>query len=196
MNDSSHTNPDAQPLVCAVDAGSKDIYTITVDRLRERGVVVDSDAAVVVLLDIPRGYALHVLEHPALGRSYIAVTDSPCVEYWEDLWELGPAGLLACAHLQLLAALRAVAEGQRYRMTPQVQTQLTPAQRRALRLLARGYSNQQIAQRLTMQRQTVKNTVAAIYDQLGLSNRNEAVLYYWGILQVTAQPNPADTPDE
>jgi DNA-binding NarL/FixJ family response regulator len=178
-----------QPLSCAVRAGSPGVVDVTVRVLRERGLVVDDAAELVVLLDMPRGFALATLEGSPPPRRYLVVTDSPCAEYWEDLWELQPAGLLACAHLRLIDALHEVARGEGPRITPGPPTTLTPGQRRIFRLLARGYANREIAGQLIMQPQTVKNTVAAIYDQLGLANRNQAMLHYWGIDRLFAAPD-------
>ena len=42
--------------------------------------------------------------------------------------------------------------------------------------LAEGLSNQQIAQRLSLSPQTIKNTLSEVYVQLGVSNRTEAVV--------------------
>jgi DNA-binding NarL/FixJ family response regulator len=45
-----------------------------------------------------------------------------------------------------------------------------------LRLLAAGATNQEIAVRLCLSRQTVKNILSEIYGQLGVANRTEAVV--------------------
>ena len=46
-----------------------------------------------------------------------------------------------------------------------------------LRLLARGLSNKQIAERLVISRKTVDNHVEHIYAKIGVSNRARASLF-------------------
>lgn len=154
--------------------------------LERQGFHLSSSAATILVLDAPCGFALHAIE--ALKRSsrrLIVVTESPCVEYWEDLWDLRPEVLLVGRYplLDLTDAIGRVTRGERYRLTPESATRLTPTERRILRLLACGQSNQQIAEQITMQLQTVKNTLVTIYQKLGFRNRSEALLYYWGIWQ-------------
>jgi DNA-binding NarL/FixJ family response regulator len=66
-------------------------------------------------------------------------------------------------------------------MTSTAPTLLTPCELRTLRLLADGLDNREIAARLVVKPQTVKNTLAAIYSKLSLKDHREAMLYYWGI---------------
>lgn len=55
---------------------------------------------------------------------------------------------------------------------------LTPAQRRIVRLVARGMTNRQIALKLGIQTQTVSNAVSAILRRMGARNRI-ALLLLW-----------------
>jgi len=50
---------------------------------------------------------------------------------------------------------------------------ITPRQHEVLRLLARGYSNQQIAETLFLSEHTVKSHVKALFSALHVSNRTE-----------------------
>jgi DNA-binding NarL/FixJ family response regulator len=50
---------------------------------------------------------------------------------------------------------------------------LTPREREVAELIARGYSNQQIAEALVLTRGTVANHVAHILDKVGAANRTQ-----------------------
>lgn len=50
-------------------------------------------------------------------------------------------------------------------------TRLTPRDRDVIALVLAGHTNAEIARRLGLQLQTLKNTLSAIYDKLGVSTR-------------------------
>lgn len=54
---------------------------------------------------------------------------------------------------------------------------LTPRQQEIMLCLARGMSNQEIADHLGLKLSTVRNTIAAVYDWLGFTNRVQALLW-------------------
>lgn len=156
-----------------------------------QGLRSDPDGRLVIILDLPRGFAPYTLGRlHQEGRQVIVVTWSTCPEYCEDLWDLRPDGLIVGdgISLELMTAITRVTQGERYRLTPPSNT-LTPVERRMLRLLAHGHTNQQIAQQVSMQVQTVKNTLATIYRKLDLKNRSEALLYYWSIWHTFTEHN-------
>jgi DNA-binding NarL/FixJ family response regulator len=64
---------------------------------------------------------------------------------------------------------------------------LTTREVEILRLLARGLSNRQIAERLTIARRTVDNQVDHVHTKLGVSNRARAslVAVRYGLMSVT-----------
>jgi DNA-binding CsgD family transcriptional regulator len=166
-------------LLCGVPAVADTLAA----QLQKRGLRYDPQAPVAVVLDLPRGFALHSLERGAFRQRLVVVTWSLCPAYWEDLWELGPSALVVGdgVALDLNEALACAARGQRYRLTPAGGTTLTPLERRALRLLAEGRSNDRIAEQLHLQVQSVKNTLRSVYHKLGVHNRGDALLYYWDI---------------
>lgn len=53
---------------------------------------------------------------------------------------------------------------------------LTPAERRVLELLAAGWNNTQIAQRLVIQPKTVRNHINHIFDKLNVADRAQAIV--------------------
>ena len=56
-------------------------------------------------------------------------------------------------------------------------TPLTTRELGVVRLLVEGYTNKEIAEKLFLSEQTVKNHLHNIFHKLGLSNRLEAALY-------------------
>ena len=90
---------------------------------------------------------------------------------------------------ELLKAIRLVASGQLLldttiakqameRMTSQAPgSELTEREREVLALVARGYTNKQIADTLYVSEKTARNHVSHILEKLGLSRRSEAAAY-------------------
>src|SRR6266705_2561208 len=56
-------------------------------------------------------------------------------------------------------------------------SELTEREREVLALIARGYTNKQIAEALTVTEKTARNHVSHILEKLGLSRRSEAAAY-------------------
>jgi len=56
-------------------------------------------------------------------------------------------------------------------------TDLSPRQQVIMLCLARGSSNQEIADDLDLKLSTVRNNIAAVYEMLGISNRVQALLW-------------------
>jgi DNA-binding NarL/FixJ family response regulator len=65
--------------------------------------------------------------------------------------------------------------GQMLHKQDEGQEQLTEREREVLDLLARGYRNKEIAEKLIISERTVKFHVGIIFQKLGVSNRAEAV---------------------
>lgn len=65
---------------------------------------------------------------------------------------------------------------------------LTPRDRLMVRILASGATNREIAVRLGLREQTVKNRLSAIYGKLGLRNRLELANYSGRIAAPVSTP--------
>jgi two-component system, NarL family, response regulator DevR len=88
----------------------------------------------------------------------------------------------------LLRSIRLVASGQSLidmntakqameRLTQIPGSELTEREREVLTLVARGYTNKQIADKLFVSEKTARNHVSHILDKLGLSRRSEAAAF-------------------
>jgi two-component system NarL family response regulator len=83
----------------------------------------------------------------------------------------------------LVSCIRAVLAGRTYlapaaaaKLAERVtQVQLTPRELTALRLIADGQSNKEIAQTLSISERTVKTHLAHLFEKLGVTSRTEAV---------------------
>lgn len=136
----------------------------------------------IILVDAPFGFAMKELTKVERSHS-IVVTDSPCPEYWEDLWEMGPQVLLVGGTLlaQIQDALEQAARGESFKRTPAAQSQLSISERKILRLCAAGLDTDAIALKLDIKRHTARNYLSQIFEKLSLTSRVEISLYYWGM---------------
>jgi len=89
---------------------------------------------------------------------------------------------------ELLRSIRLVAAGQTLidanatqqaldRISQMPGWELTEREREVLTLIARGYTNKQIADALTVTEKTARNHVSHILEKLGLSRRSEAAVF-------------------
>jgi DNA-binding CsgD family transcriptional regulator len=166
-----------------------------VSLLANQGFKHDPSSPIKFLLDIPQGIAFRVLElmspQEDAEQLIIIVTFNPCVEYWEDLWDLRPNVLLVNPKndRHLMDAINRASDGERYRTNADCSTPLNRTERQILRLVAHTQSNKQIAHYLKVQEKTVSNALTEIYNKLHLKDRQEAILYYWGIRYVLNNVN-------
>jgi DNA-binding CsgD family transcriptional regulator len=143
---------------------------------------VDEGAELILVIDGPWGSALMLmLGQPACRM--VVLSDNPCPEYWEDLWDCGPQALLIGGHsvADITKALARAQAGGQFRQVPRHDSTLTLSERRLLRLTATGLDNIDIASKLHLTVGTVKNGLNRIFDKLHLNNRTQAALYYWGL---------------
>lgn len=135
-----------------------------------------------LVLDLPCGYAFQTVLPDQAGHSFV-LTQNPCAEYLDDLWNLGLLGL-ACrirSLEELVELLRRTELRERLQFVPPRRSSLTRAEADLFRLLARGFANKEIARELKIANQTVQNGLTRVFQKLGVSGRAEAMLLYWGL---------------
>lgn len=153
----------------------------------------------VILLDVamPGQSGLEVLpilvrEHPEVKVLMLSMLDDP--RYVREAFDAGAKGyvLKEAADIEVVAAVRAVARGGRY-VSPELgarlvtgdseaarraeEDPLSKREREVLRLLALGYTNQEIAARLYISVRTSETHRAHIMQKLRLGGRAELVRY-------------------
>ena len=135
-----------------------------------------------LVLDWPVGFAFQMVTPESAASSFV-LTQNACPEYLDDLWNLGLLGLAYRSRTleELAELLRRAETRERVRLTPAQRSPLTPAEGDLLRLVARGLANKEIARDLGIANQTVQNGLTRVFQKLGVSSRNEAILYYWDI---------------
>lgn len=100
----------------------------------------------------------------------------------------------------LCRAIKAAAQGQ-VQLSPQAAERLmkelqappateplTERETEVLELIAQGFSNKEIAQRLSIGEKTVKTHVGSIFGKLGVRSRTQAALYAWQSGLVSRRP--------
>lgn len=174
-------------MLCGVPALAQEIAL----HLRSLGWEEQADAPVTLLLDGPWGVALQGLDVDTT-RALVIVTDNPCPEYQEDLWERGPRALLAGGHSvrDIADALQRAAKGEHFRRTPQHSSPLSGCERKLLRFSAMGWENKRIADEFGLTEGTVRNGLSRVFQKLGFENRTQVALYYWGLWHLLDESAP------
>jgi DNA-binding NarL/FixJ family response regulator len=154
----------------------------------------------VVLLDVrmPNGDGLNTLgrikvDRPDLGILMFSFSDNPT--YVARAVALGASGYLlkTCTHDELIDAVRTVAAGETLwtrdelrrvsgamatpRLTADVEVALTQRESEVLRQLARGLTNEQIAEAMHISYETIKEHVQHILRKIGVTDRTQAAVW-------------------
>jgi two-component system NarL family response regulator len=91
------------------------------------------------------------------------------------LKDIAAGPLVACIH-DVLAGKTYLAPAAAAKLAERVtQVQLTPRELSALRLMADGHSNKEIAAALSISERTVKTHLGHLFEKLGVTSRTEAV---------------------
>lgn len=157
------------------------------DSLTHRNVAASLIHPVDIVFDADWGFALKASLDDA--RPSIIITDNACPEYWEVLWDRGVTALVARNDFTMndlvtliLRADKQFESGKRIKDTPYHKSELTKRERAVFLASVQNPSmnNARIAQTLYLSEQTVHNHLHAIYAKLGVKNRIQLLLYYWG----------------
>jgi len=140
--------------------------------------------------------ATRAIKQECPGTSVILVTMHENADYLLEAIKAGAAGyvLKGATKRELVSAVRRVLAGESVlepdltsqllrrlaseprRDAPPLLQPLTPREREVLRLVARGYTNQEIATELTLSLSTVKTHLEHIIAKLGVSDRTQAAV--------------------
>ena len=157
----------------------------------------------VVLMDLKMPVMNGVQTTQRLRRDHPGVYVLVLTTYADEEWVLDAVRAGAAGYLlkdtrrdELLAAIKGTAEGRSY-LAPTIAGKVmqqaiagppaaspdepsgeafTERELQILRLLAKGYRNPEIAQRLYLAQGTVRNYVSAIFQKLGVSDRTQAAV--------------------
>jgi DNA-binding NarL/FixJ family response regulator len=167
------------------------LYAQTKQTLKLEGFTVTENAQITLNVDSFHGNALLTLEFQRFPNP-IVMTSNPCGEYQADLLEFGAKAVVSPIgnNTELFQAIRAVAKLEPFHSSLPKSSNLTPTERRVLRLIANGLENKEIARALGSCDSTVRNQVSTIlnkisstHEDLKLENRTHLALFYWGMWQ-------------
>lgn len=167
-----------------ISCGVPSVSHIFVQSLESQGLQFDPIAPLKLIIDIQRGFALHILETLKYSEfRLVVVTFGYCPAYWDDLSDLHPDVLIVAGDHEndIAGSLRRASMGERFSVLPKSEVHLRRTERRILRSLAAGLSNKEIAREVALDEKTVANTLSILFKEFGFSNRIQAALYYWGI---------------
>lgn len=143
------------------------------------------DACRKILENLPATRIIILTSHSNDNFVYEAVTAGV---HGYLMKEIDPAGLLqaledVAAGKSILGAdvttrvLRLIRGGQAQGQSPDIST-LSPQERRVLALVAEGQTNKQIAEKLDLSENTVKNYLVNVFEKLRVKRRAQAAIYY------------------
>jgi DNA-binding CsgD family transcriptional regulator len=161
------------------------------DSLQTNGFTVTDNGSITVIVDSSQSNALLTLEFHQFPNP-IVMTSNPCSEYQADLLEFGAKAVVSPIgnNNALFHAIHCIAKLEPFQSTLPTSAQLTPAERRILRLIASGLENKEIARTVGSSDSTVRNQVTVVLNkissanpELRLENRTQLALFYWGMWQ-------------
>lgn len=153
--------------------------------LTDARVAVATGACDVVLVDVrlPDGSGLELIERSDERPAFIVLSSFDQAQYARAAYQRGASGyLLKVAPIEdIVTALHAVAGGGTS-FTPDqlaaitVRAALSPRQVELVRLIAQGWSNDEIAARMSLSRKTVEAYIGRLFVDWGVASRTELAL--------------------
>jgi DNA-binding NarL/FixJ family response regulator len=153
--------------------------------------VVDAEQPDVLLLDMemPELTGIEVaqrLQEASSPVRLLALSSYDDQEYVRGLLENGASGYLTKENAPelIVEAVRAVARGEvrwfvQPASAPEEAPDLTPREEDVLRLIARGHSNEEVAEELHLAESTVRKHATNVYRKLGVDSAREAIAWAW-----------------
>ena len=153
--------------------------------------VVEEKQPDVLLLDVemPELSGVEVaqqLQEASSPVRLLALSSYDDQEYVRGLLESGASGYLTKENAPelIVEAVRAVAQGEvrwfvRPSPSPDGTPDLTGREEDVLRLMARGHSNERVAEELHLAESTVRKHATNVYRKLGVDSAREAIAWAW-----------------
>ena len=130
---------------------------------------------------MPWNYAFTVMAMVETPYSLV-ITDNPCGEYCDDLFNLGVTVLISrqLELTELTYLLKQAVQGKRQHIGYFYKSPLTRRERRVLRQGALSSSIADVSTTLKMSEGSVRNCLSSIYGKVGLNSFSDLPLYYLG----------------
>jgi DNA-binding NarL/FixJ family response regulator len=134
----------------------------------------EGQPTVKVLMLTTFGYDTYVKEAVASGASGYLLKDTSPQEVWSSITAvLGGQTVLSPAVLESLSGKPRAAGGPK--LAPDWLALLSEKERKILLLISKGLSNEEIADRLNLGKNTIRNYVSALYEKIDAKDRFGAI---------------------
>ncbi len=140
-----------------------------------------------VVIDVPCGYAFKGIELVKKHLNSLIITNNPCGEYIEDLWDCKPTILIAkqVSLDEFIFFAQQAAQGKSHKICSWYVSPLTEAERNVLRLCVTRKTIAEVSEFLSVSSGTIKNQLCSIYSKLNLRGLSELCFYYFGMDKIT-----------
>jgi DNA-binding NarL/FixJ family response regulator len=160
----------------------------TAGTLADARVALDSGPDVdVVLLDVrlPDGSGLDLLPGERTGKpAFVVLSSFDRPQYAAAAFKRGAAGFMLklaptadIVNAVTVAAAGGLAFQARHLATARTPAPISGRELDVVRLVARGFSNEEVAARLGLSRKTVEAYLTSIYERIGISGRTELAVW-------------------